>query len=376
MIIYKDIDPAKPDGRRTAAGLLRLRRALAKELPPKRVDGNLLLATWNVRELGNTKFGGRTRESLYYIAEIVSAFDLVAVEEVRSDVTSFKEVRALLGPWWKFLVSDVTQGVRGNNERIGFLYDSRKVEFGGLASGVVLPPIGEKGRERGAATVKPVLQPARTPMLVSMRAGWLGFTICATHSIYGKGVADYPPRVQEIGELARFLKGRVEDRFAWSPHMFLVGDLNIYKTTDKTFQKLTEAGFIVPKPIVEARSNAKQDKHYDQIAFLSTYLAKRTKDGSKQVIGGAFDFYKHVYREEDARDYASRMGAKYTRLDAKKKKTYFRNWRTYQMSDHLPLWVGIDTDFSYGYLANKYRGKSGPPATPAVRRRHRARKKR
>lgn len=357
MLIYNEIDEAKPDGRRTAGGLLRLRNGLARTLPPRHVDSNLLLATWNIREFGNTKFGGRTAESIYYIAEIISAFDLVAVQEVRSDVAPFRRVRSLLGPWWKFLVSDVTQGVRGNNERIGFLYDSRKVEFGGLASGVVLPPIGGRASERGDASVKPVLQPARTPMLVSMKAGWLGFTICATHTLYGKAVADYPPRVKEIEALAQFLKGRAADRFAWSPHMFLVGDLNIYKTTDKTFQKLTEAGFIVPKPIVEARSNANRDKHYDQIAFLSPYLSKRTKDGNKQVLGGAFDFFRHVYREEDAPAYASEMGPKYRRLDAKKKKTYYRNWRTYKMSDHFPLWIALQVDFSAGYLANKLRGK-------------------
>jgi len=376
MLIYKDIDPAKVDGRRTAGGLLRLRRALARELPPKSVDRNLLLATWNIRELGNTKFGGRLPEAIYYIAEVISAFDLVAVEEVRGDVTAFRHVMSLLGPWWKFLVSDVTQGARGNNERIAFLYDSRKVEFGGMASGVVLPPIAEKGKKTAEAKVKPVLQPARMPLLVSMKAGWLGFTICATHTLYGKAVADYPPRVKEIDALAQFLKGRAEDPFAWAPHMFLVGDLNIYKTTDQTFKKLTGAGFIVPKPIVEAVSNANRDKHYDQIAFLSPYLAKRTKDGSKEVVGGAFDFYKHVYREEEAPLYASEMGPKYKRLDAKKKKTYFRNWRTYKMSDHLPLWVGISTDFSYGYLANKFRGKSRPAAKPAARGKGRARKKR
>ena len=356
MLIYNEIDATKPDGRRTAGGLLRLRRALAKELPPKHVDGNLLLATWNIREFGNTKFGGRTPESIYYIAEIISAFDLVAVQEVRADVAPFRRVRELLGPWWKFLVSDVTQGPRGNNERIGFLYDSRKVEFGGLASGVVLPPIAERGRSEDAR-VKPVLQPARTPMLVSMKAGWLGFTICATHSFYGKAVADYPPRVKEIDALAQFLKRRAEDDNAWAPHMFLVGDLNIFKTTDQTFRKLTEAGFIVPKPIVDARSNTNRDKHYDQIAFLSAYLAKRTKDGSAKVLGGAFDFYRHVYRDEEASLYASEMGAKYRRLDAGKKRTYYRAWRTYKMSDHFPLWVGLETDFSYGYLANKLRGK-------------------
>jgi len=39
---------------RTAAGLLRLKTALKNQIPPKLVQGNLLLATWNIRELGGT----------------------------------------------------------------------------------------------------------------------------------------------------------------------------------------------------------------------------------------------------------------------------------------------------------------------------------
>src|SRR5678815_5551068 len=110
MLFYNGIAESTESGRRTAGSLLTLRRAIRRELPSKQIDGNLLLATWNIRELGNTKYGGHTPESLYYIAEIISAFDLVAVQEVRDNVAPFRRVRSLLGPWWKFLVSDVTQG--------------------------------------------------------------------------------------------------------------------------------------------------------------------------------------------------------------------------------------------------------------------------
>lgn len=368
MLFYSGIDPASESGRRIAGSLLTLRRALKKELPPKHVDRNLLLATWNIREFGGSKYGGHTTESIYYIAEIVSAFDLVAVQEVRDNVAPFHRVRALLGPWWKFLISDVTQGVRGNSERIGFLYDSRKVEFSGMASGIVFPP-SRVSKSRG---LEPAMQPARTPMLVSMKSGWLGFTMCATHSIWGAANANHPDRVAEIGALAQFLKKRVEDRFAWSPNMFLVGDLNIFNTTDETFRKLTEAGFIIPKAIIETPSNAKKDRHYDQIAFLSALLTKRTKSGAKGVQGGAFDFFRCVYRDKDEQLYASEMGSKYTQSTAKKKTTYFRAWRTFKMSDHLPLWISIDTDFSDGYLANKFRGRPSTTSTSDKARRRRS----
>lgn len=31
-------------------------------------------------------------------------------------------------------------------------------------------------------------------------------------------------------------------------------------------------------------------------------------------------------------------------------KELFREWRTFQMSDHLPLWVELDINYSYDYL--------------------------
>jgi hypothetical protein len=48
--------------------------------------------------------------------------------------------------------------------------------------------------------------------------------------------------------------------------------------------------------------------------------------------------------------------------------TYYRQWRTFQMSDHLPMWVEIGIDFSDAYLERKLaekqedaRGIAGKP---------------
>ena len=68
----KDADRA-----RIIAGLSSLRAGLNKL--PSKGPGNFLLATWNIREFGGTKYGGRINDSFYYIAECISRFDLVAV---------------------------------------------------------------------------------------------------------------------------------------------------------------------------------------------------------------------------------------------------------------------------------------------------------
>ena len=116
MPFYSGIDGRTDEGRRTATALLRLKDGLdAAGLPPRTVNDSLMLATWNLRELGTSKYGVRRDEPLYYI----------------------------------------------------FLYDSRKLAFGGLAGEVVLPPAAGTGGEPLAAD-----QLARTPYLAGFRAGW------------------------------------------------------------------------------------------------------------------------------------------------------------------------------------------------------------
>jgi len=101
--------------KRAADGLLRLRNRLKRDLPPRTVSETLLLATWNLREFGrNQKYGSRLPESLQYIAEIVSRFDLVAIQEVHQNLHDLKRLMRILGDWWSYIVTDVTPGRSGN----------------------------------------------------------------------------------------------------------------------------------------------------------------------------------------------------------------------------------------------------------------------
>jgi hypothetical protein len=72
--------------------LLLLRSLLDREIPQKTASDTLLLATWNIREFGDN----RRTESLHYIAEIISRFDLVAVQEVSANMEGLEKVISLL----------------------------------------------------------------------------------------------------------------------------------------------------------------------------------------------------------------------------------------------------------------------------------------
>ncbi|MBN2471881.1 MAG: endonuclease/exonuclease/phosphatase family protein [Anaerolineae bacterium] len=358
---YRDLDPLHNlEHKRITERLLKLRQQLNRDIPVTRtLFHNLLLATWNIREFDAPAYGARVPEAIYYIAEIIARFDLVAVQEVRSDLSSLKRVLAVLGDHWHYLITDVSEGAPGNDERMAFLYDSRKVRFGGLASELVLPPL--RGKDAAGNTVyTPVTQIARTPFLCGFEANWANFMLCTVHVLYGESSADDPRRVAEIEHIAGFLRKRTEDERAWSQNLILLGDFNIFSHDDLTMTKLLEAGFSIPEGIDGPRklpaSNVPRNKFYDQIMF-------RVRDRRFGTIGmsGAFDYYETVFRDEDEALYIPYMGEAYhvTSRGAPRqnKSLYYQTyWRTHQMSDHLPLWVELRIDYSDDYLERKLSG--------------------
>ena len=85
---------------------------------------------WLDRVLANT--GGRFYLSvtlvISVIIEIVSRFDVVAIQEVKRDLTCARELVRALGPDdWGIILTDVTWGDKGNSERLAFVYDKRRL---------------------------------------------------------------------------------------------------------------------------------------------------------------------------------------------------------------------------------------------------------
>ncbi len=77
--------PKKTERNKVIDKLLSLRGRLDRLLPPKDADDRLLLATWNIRDLGKRNrrgYGRRLPESHFYIAEVISRFDFVAMQQV------------------------------------------------------------------------------------------------------------------------------------------------------------------------------------------------------------------------------------------------------------------------------------------------------
>ena len=362
MPAYRRLDE-EPTKARILDGLGRLRAQLKAEVPARTLDATLLLATWNVREFDSPAYGTRTRDAQYFIAEVVSHFDLVAVQEVRRDLTALYTLVELLGPDWRFVMTDATEGRAGNDERMVFLYDSRKVEFTGLAGEVVLPPIVTKVDGRTVTT--PAGQVARTPYTVGFRCGWTTFQLATVHILWGESVEDSPPRTEEIRQVAGFLAARaddpVADRASGLGTLVLLGDFNIFRPESAGLAALGEHGWEVPKELQAiGGSNLAGDRKYDQIAV-------RPDRHWFEPTGraGVVDYYQSVMRAEDEAAYRPDMGDAYAatkvgvaRSEAQRH-TYYRSyWRTFQMSDHLPLWIEVRTDYADEYLAG---ARGAPP---------------
>jgi endonuclease/exonuclease/phosphatase family metal-dependent hydrolase len=221
--------------------------ALDRVIPAKQPGENLLIGTWNVRGFDRltSKWRSVTDDSpipdlsnLLCIAEVVRRFDVIAVQEVRRSAQAFLAMLEVLGEGWAFLVTDVTRGRQGNNERLAFVFDRQRVRPSGLACELVVAA-------EDAGISEPTLQGqfARTPYAVSFAADRAVFTLVTLHVIYGQGPAD---RTAELQQIAGWLAGWATEGDAWGANLVALGDFNIDRRDDPLYQAFTSTGLRPP----------------------------------------------------------------------------------------------------------------------------------
>ena len=87
---------------------------------PAKAPGHLLVATWNIANLGLQR---RDDEDYRLLAEVLSWFDLTAIQEVNDDLGGLRAIQKHLPDRYRVQFNDTG----GNRERFAFLYDARKV---------------------------------------------------------------------------------------------------------------------------------------------------------------------------------------------------------------------------------------------------------
>jgi endonuclease/exonuclease/phosphatase family metal-dependent hydrolase len=311
-----EITDSPPD---EVLGVLRgLSQALDVSIPPKVLDRNLLVATWNVRAFGNVTKRWKSRsgdspkrdyQDIHCIKEIVSRFDVIALQEVKGNLRGLRYLLKLLGPDWAFLLTDVTGGAAGNDERMAFVFDTRRLKSSGLACELVVSAESDPAIGAGALS----RQFARTPYAVSFVSAGRTFILVTLHVIYGDKPAD---RLAELEAIARWLANWATQVDDYNQNLMALGDFNIDRQDDPSYQAFVSTGLTPPPELqgiprtIFSGPGVGYDQFYDQIAwFPSEFSLNYTSKA------GNFDFT------------APLRGTK-TNLDL--------SWK---LSDHYPLWA-------------------------------------
>ncbi len=309
-----------------------LRIALDKDVPEREVDHNLLIATWNLRA-----FGGLTKQwhskpddtprrdfhSIRCIAEILSHFDVVALQEVRGDLRALRHTLKVLNdpdPHWGVILTDECRGRLGNDERMAFVFDTRRVKPCGLAAEIVIPEETlKKARVKKTSLDR---QFARTPYAVTFYAAGITLMLITVHIYYGRR-ADTSERQREIQTIADWLadwSARLakDDR---QHNMIVLGDFNIRHKGDRLYQALISRGLRTPEELDDVERTIfpeTKHSHYDQIAWFTEDQGKIPRLSlDYRHHAGSFDFVPHCLRNQ----------------------ALTRQQLSYRISDHLPLWV-------------------------------------
>ena len=294
-------------------GLKLLRsRIKSANIPSSKLDETFNIATWNIRHWGQKK---RKKCSLHYIAEILNRFDLISVVELRRDVTELKYVLDLLGKYWDVVFSDYIPDRGGNKERIAYVFDTRAVQFTGMAA----ETDGPRKKNRTTGVYEPKFSWWRKPYMASFKAGSFDFVALSVHMQWGTEAG----RKKELEELAKWVKTFIKDEYRVDRDIILMGDFNIDSFNSELYRAISKYGLRAPDAIIQSEfgSNLAKKKRYDQILHHPVQTGSVFTDH-----GGVVDYYKGNHK----------LLLPYKHLT----KTKF----TYELSDHLPLWVQLSID--------------------------------
>ena len=288
-----------------------------KRAIPPRTNTRHRVATWNIANLGLQE---RRAKDYQLLAELVSWFDLVAVQEVNDNLHGLREVLRFLPASYATLFSDKA----GNDERMAFIYDSNRVGLSNKVGEIAVPPRwkyvirvpGSQQKFRGFD---------RNPYLAAFQFGNLTAAVVNVHLYYGKNTAhDRNRRFMETLATARWADLRRQSDNAFTDNIMVMGDFNLEKVGwgDPMWEILGKKGlFLAPHSTYVGGSNIKDDRPYDQVAFFPGPIADRL------VASGVFDF----------------DGAIFAHLRKTRGQKDFEAYLRYYMSDHRLLWVVLDT---------------------------------
>lgn len=281
-----------------------------RAIPASRAD-NLRVATWNIANFGTQD---RRHKDLQIIAELISWFDIVALQEVKDDLSHLRELWALL-PRHGLLHSDKA----GNDERIAFLWDRSKVDLLEKVGEVAVEPADKRYIKLPGVEQK-FNGFDRNPYLAAFRAHNTTLLLVSVHLYFGSdSTRDRNRRSLEAYAIGRWADLRRKSKHAFTKNIVVLGDFNIPKAVpgDDIYDALSKRGLQVPDHSTSIGSSIASDNHYDQIAFFPGPMSSAFRSH------GVFDF----------------DGALFGSLWDSRTPNDFKAYMRYYISDHRIMWA-------------------------------------
>lgn len=220
---------------------LSIEELIPQEPQIKHCTPNITIASFNIRKFSDNS---RTDEEIKQIAEVLSEFDLIAVQEVLGDPNILNRTTAML-PGYDYIVSDEVGNIQ--KERYAFIFNDKI-----------------KMIKKGRTYYDKYDTFIREPYYASFKAGEFDFKIITVHILYGDSASDRTAEMKQIASVYEYY----QEKDASENDLILTGDFNT-QPTQNNFDYIWQIPH-VEVAIKEGKSTiGKTGNLYDNILFDS-----------------------------------------------------------------------------------------------------------
>jgi hypothetical protein len=142
--------------------------------------------------------------------------------------------------------------------------------------------------------------------------------------------------------------------------MIILGDTNLYDDDDDIVELITDTDFVESEGLIGKFTNTSLNQIYDRIFLNVDDYFKIATDENEIEKGGVFHLFDYVYIDspDEIANYHELMLEQKEDPSTLTNETKFRNyfnsyWKRNQVSDHLPIWLELQTESSDEFLINK-----------------------
>ena len=184
---------------------LNLAELISEEPQIKSCSPNITIASFNIRKFSDNS---RTDEEIQQIAEVLSEFDLIAVQEVLGDTIILNRTMKFL-PEYDYIVSEEVGNTQ--KERYAFIFNN-KIEV----------------ITKGKTYYDKFDNFIREPYYASFKSDGFDFTMMTIHILYGKSASDRTGEMKQIASVYEYYQEKDNSE----NDLILTGDFNTQPTQD------------------------------------------------------------------------------------------------------------------------------------------------